>query len=139
MFFSFGLVLLVILLALVQYTFFIFMAGRARERTGVAAPAITGNEEFERYYRVQMNSVELLVAFIPAMLIGAMTLSIWLTAVLGLVYLIGRQLYYHAYVTEPKQRGLGFMLSLLPIIILLVGSIVSVIKTWVDAGFIPLQ
>ncbi|HZP66237.1 MAG TPA: MAPEG family protein, partial [Rudaea sp.] len=62
---------LVILLALFEYIGFGILVGRARERYGVKAPAITGNEIFERYFRVQQNTLELLILFVPAMLITA--------------------------------------------------------------------
>lgn len=127
-----SLVYVVVLLALLQYTFFTFMVGRARGRYGISAPSITGHEEFERYYRVQMNTVELLVAFLPAMFIGAATVAAWFSASLGIVYLIGRQMYFSAYIRDPKSRSLGFVLSLLPIIILLVTSLVSSVMTMIS-------
>ena len=56
----------IVMLALVQYFYFIIEVGRARGRFGVAAPATSGNEEFERYFRVQQNTLEQLIMFIPA-------------------------------------------------------------------------
>jgi len=61
------LVQLVIGLAMVQFFFFLFAVGKARGTYKVPAPATTGNEVFERYFRVQMNTLELLVMFVPAM------------------------------------------------------------------------
>jgi len=40
-------------LAVLQVPVFGFRVGKARGRYGVKAPAITGNETFERYFRVQ--------------------------------------------------------------------------------------
>jgi hypothetical protein len=122
-----NMVWLVMLLALLQYTIFIFMVGRARGRFGVSAPAVTGHEEFERYYRVQMNTVEMLVALIPALGIGAMVLSNEFASAMGAIYLVGRQLYFMSYVKN-QSRGLGFVLSFLPIIVLILGSVGMIVK-----------
>ena len=54
-------------LALLQYIAFGILVGKARGRYGVKAPAITGNDIFERYFRVQQNTLELLVVMLPAM------------------------------------------------------------------------
>jgi glutathione S-transferase len=106
---------LVALLALVQYLAFGALVGSARGKYGVQAPATTGNEVFERYYRVQMNTLELMVALLPALWIaGAYWDPRWAAAA-GAVYLIGRMIYLRAYTRNPGSRALGFMLSLAPI------------------------
>jgi glutathione S-transferase len=116
-------VAVVIVLALLQYIVFGALVGRARGRYGVKAPAVTGNEVFERYFRVQQNTLELLVAFVPAAwLFGAYVDPRW-AALLGLVYLAGRVLYLRGYVADPARRELGFSLSVLPIAVLLLGAL----------------
>ena len=128
-----ALVNIVIVLALLQYIAFAYAVGAARGRCGVAAPAITGNSEFERYYRVQMNTLELLIAFIPGMLIfGHYVSSLW-AAVLGLAYIVGRTLYFFTYIQDPAKRSAGFGLSFLPVVILLVGSLYATVR--VQLGF----
>ena len=122
------LVQLVIGLALVQFFFFLFAVGKARETYKVAAPATTGNEVFERYFRVQMNTLELLVVFIPAISIFSQYFGSYLGAGLGVVYLLGRIVYFTSYVKDPKSRSMGYGLSVLPIMILLVGAIVGAIR-----------
>jgi glutathione S-transferase len=114
---------IVIVLALAQLFYFSLAVGRARGRYNVPAPATTGNEIFERYFRVHMNTLELLVMFIPSILLFGQYLSPYLAAALGAVYLIGRFVYLFAYVKDPKKREVGFGLSILPILILLVGAI----------------
>jgi len=125
-----GLVWLIALVALLQYTFFSFMVGKARGTYGIQAPAVTGHEEFERYYRVQMNTVELLVSFLPALGISAMAVSPWFATAMGVVYVIGRQLFYFSYVKDPKSRGLGFSLSFFPIVAMIIGSIIYIVKDY---------
>lgn len=123
----------IIALALLQYIAFAVAVGRARGRTGVSAPATTGNPEFERYYRVQMNTLELLIAFIPAMyMFGAYISSLW-AAALGSLYLCGRVLYFNAYVHDPGKRGLGFGLSMLPVLALLIGGLYGALR--ISLGF----
>jgi uncharacterized MAPEG superfamily protein len=119
---------IVIGLALVQFLFFGFLVGKARGTYNVPAPATTGNEMFERYFRVQMNTLELLVLFLPAILIFAFYMSPVVAAGLGVVYLIGRQIYLYSYVKEPKSRSLGYALSMLPILVLVLGAIFGAIR-----------
>jgi glutathione S-transferase len=122
------LVQLVIGLALVQFFFFLFAVGKARQTYKVAAPATTGNEVFERYFRVQMNTLELLVMFIPAISIFSQYFGSYLGAGLGVIYLIGRIVYFTSYVKDPKSRSMGYGLSVLPIMILVAGAIVGAIR-----------
>lgn len=106
-------------LVVLQYLYFIVLVGRARGRYGVKAPAVTGHEGFERAYRVQMNTLELMVALLPSMLIAARFWPAEWVAGIGAVYLIGRFIYWRAYVDNPSSRGLGFGLSMLPVLVLL--------------------
>lgn len=122
------LVHLVLGLALVEFWFFGFAVGRARGRFKVPGPATSGHEIFERYFRVQMNTLELLVIFVPAILIFGLYLSPYLAAALGLIFIIGRLVYFFAYVKEPRSRELGFALSALPVVILLLGSIYGAVR-----------
>ncbi|MDJ0929471.1 MAG: MAPEG family protein [Gammaproteobacteria bacterium] len=117
------LVYLVIALALLQFFFFGGMVGRARVKYEVAAPSTSGNDVYERYFRVHYNTMEQLVVFIPAILLFGHYLSPNWAAAIGVIYLIGRFIYFRAYVTDPPKRGLGFGLSMLPIAILLLGGL----------------
>ena len=89
------------LLAVIQYLYFGFQVARARDRYGIKAPAISGNDEFERIYRVQANTMEMLVAFLPALYIAAAEWSTTLVGLIGLVYLAGRFIYVRSYVANP--------------------------------------
>lgn len=121
------LVALVILVALIQYIYFSIMVGKARGTYGVDAPATSGHELFDRYYRVQMNTMEMLVSLIPAMAIFAMNVRADVAAYAGIVYIVGRFIYLKSYVGDPKTRTLGFILSFLPILVLVVWGGISIV------------
>jgi glutathione S-transferase len=114
---------IVTVLALLEFFYFSLEVGRARGRYNVPAPATTGNEMFERYFRVHMNTLELLVMFIPSILLFGLYVNPYVAAGLGVIYLIGRLVYLFAYVKEPKTREVGFGLSVVPIVILMLGAI----------------
>ena len=122
------LVHIVVGLALVQFLFFCFAVGKARGTYKVAAPATTGNEMFERYFRVQMNTLELLVIFVPAILIFGQYFGAYVAVALGVIYLVGRLIYFTSYVKDPKSRSMGYGLSALPVMVLLAGSIFGAIR-----------
>lgn len=117
---------LVAIIAVFQFLFFGVMTGKARDKAGLEAPKVVGDEGFERMYRVQMNTLEALFMFMPALFIAANYWSHFLVSGLGAVYLLGRFIYWRAYVTAPKKRGLGFMLSLIPTLILMLLSVVGI-------------
>jgi glutathione S-transferase len=123
---------LVAILAVLQFTTFGFLTGGERRKSGLKAPAMTGDIGFERMYRVQMNTLELLIGFLPALFLAAKYWSPVWVASLGAVYLIGRLIYWRAYVSNPSNRTLGFALSIFPVLILsvlaLVGIILSIAK-----------
>ena len=96
------------ILALVMYIWVMMQVGGARRRTGIKAPAVTGNDEFERYYRVQMNTVEQFVIFLPALWLCATFFRPDVAAWLGLGWVIGRIVYALGYYKEAKKRGPGF-------------------------------
>jgi len=122
------LVEIVTLLALLQFFGFGIMVGRARGKYGVNAPAVTGHENFERVHRVQMNTLELLVMFLPALWIAANYASPAIVSGLGCLYLAGRLVYFQAYTSNPAKRGPGFGLSVLPIMILIVIGLLGAIS-----------
>ena len=116
---------IIALLAIVQFIIFSMLVGAARGKYGIKAPAMTGNEHFERAVRVQMNTLEQLVCFLPALLISASYWPQTYVAGAGLVYLVGRTLYRQAYVADPAKRGLGFALTVLPTMVLVLAGLVG--------------
>lgn len=116
-------VAIVIALALLEFVAFGILVGRARVRHGVKAPATSGHEIFERYFRVHYNTMELLVVFVPAAWLFGLYVSPRWGAGIGAVYLVGRVLYLRGYVKDPAKRELGFGMSVLPILVLVTGAL----------------
>ncbi|MBC7623189.1 MAG: MAPEG family protein [Aeromicrobium sp.] len=114
----------VAMLAVFQYLVFGGLVGRARGTYGIKAPAITGSELFERIYRAHMNTLEQLVALLPAMYVAARYWPANYVAAIGAVYLVGRVMYWRAYVKAPQTRGVGFALSFFPVMVLVLGALV---------------
>jgi len=104
---------------------------KARVKYKINAPATTGHPKFELAYRVQVNTVESTVAFIPALwLFSYYVSSVW-GAVLGVVWLLGRVWYAVAYSEDAKKRGGGFGLSFLAFVMLTVGALVEIVRQMV--------
>ena len=121
-------VALVASLALLVYMGIVISVGRARARYKVEAPAVTGDPIFERHFRVQQNTVEQLVVFLPALFLFAQFVSEGLAAILGLVFVAGRVLYAIGYVKDPARRGPGFLISSLASTVLVLGALVGSIR-----------
>lgn len=119
---------IVIGLALIEFFYFGWKVSRARTRYQISAPAISGNEIFERYLRVQMNTLEMLVIFIPSILIFSTYLNPQLGATIGAVFIVGRLVYLLTYVKDPRTRAIGFGLSAAPTLLLLIGGIVGAVR-----------
>jgi glutathione S-transferase len=120
---------LIILLAALQSLAFGGLVAWARGKYKVAAPAISGNEVFERFFRVHYNTNELLFVFMPSIWFFGSYLSPLWASVLGGTYLLGRVIYAIGYVRSPKQREIGFVMSAVPAFILLAGAIYGAVCT----------
>jgi glutathione S-transferase len=112
-------------LALLQFVWFAMLVGQARGKYGIRAPAVTGNEIFERHFRVQQNTLELLILFVPGIYLFSHYFNPLWAAALGVLYLLGRQLYATSYVKDPSSRSAGYGLSALPTLILVLGGLVG--------------
>ena len=117
-------VAIVTVAAMLQYYWFGWQEGVARGKYKIEAPAVSGNEMFERVFRVHMNTLEQLIVFLPSLWIFAFFISpIW-AAVLGVIFIIGRALYARTYVKDPKSRSPGFAMSALPQLLLMLGILI---------------
>jgi glutathione S-transferase len=119
------------LLALLLHLFLTMRVGQARSRYRIKAPAVTGNEHFERAYRVQMNTVEQMAFFLPALWLCAVLLSDIAAAVGGLIWVIGRTVYAVSYLNDPAKRGPGVVISTLTQLALWLGAAAGLVRAMV--------
>ena len=110
-----------------------FMVGRARGKYGVKAPATTGHDGFERVMRVQMNTQEAALMFLPSLWTAAAFGLPWLSAVFGAVWLVGRVWYAAAYAKPDGNRGPGFMIGMIALLCLIVQALWGIAWTFVLA------
>ncbi len=120
------------MLALLQIIVFTMLVGRARGMYDIKAPAVSGNEMFERYYRVHYNSLEQLILFLPGLWAFGYFIGQYWAAGLGVIYLVGRVIYAVTYVRDPATRSLGTLLSMLPAWILVLGGLIGALISWLS-------
>ena len=120
-------------LALLQFTWFSIQVGSMRVKHGVKAPAMSGPPEFERMERVQQNTMEQLVVFLPALWLHAYLVNPLWAAGIGLVFIIGRFIYRAAYLRDPATRSLGFTTGFLATAVLLVWALVRALYTVISS------
>ena len=119
---------LVSALALLEFCVFGWLVGMARERYKVPAPAVSGDPVFERTFRAQMNTLEQLVLFLPSIWLFAHYLNAWAAVALGVIFIIGRGLYFRGYVQAAEARHAGYVLSAIPNVTLLVGALIGTMR-----------
>jgi glutathione S-transferase len=120
-------IMLVTIFALILFFTVTINVGRARIKSGIKAPQMSGDPEFERAVRVQQNTLEQLVLFLPALWIFGTVVNPIYAAILGAVWIIGRILYAWGYYQAAEKRGPGFGLSSLVTIVLLLGSLGGIV------------
>ena len=117
-------VAIVSLLALLLYFFMGLRVGQGRVKYGVEAPAVTGHPDFERDYRIQMNTLEWLPLFLVSLWLFAFS---WnndvVAAAIGAVWILGRVLYLTGYAKAAEARGPGFCIQALATGVLLFGAL----------------
>jgi len=122
------LVAIVTILALGQFVLFSIQVGSMRGKHGVKAPAMSGHPEFERMFRIQQNTMEQLVVFVPTLWIFAQYVDSQWAAGLGLVFIIGRFVYRSSYLKDPAKRSMGFTITFLPTAVMLVWGLIAVLR-----------
>ncbi len=122
-------IILITVLALVQFTFFGALVAKARGSEGVAAPAMQGTAAFERLNRVHMNTLERLVLFLPLLWSAAQFWNPMWVSIAGVVFLLGRVLYWKGYVKSPADRLLGNIVTMLSIVALLLATLAGLAQS----------
>jgi glutathione S-transferase len=129
---DFSLVAIVTLLALLVYFVMGLRVGRGRSKYGVVAPAVTGNADFERLYRVQANTLEWLPMFLVSLWLFALYWDKRVAAVIGLVWIVGRVLYMISYSKLASSRGPGFGIQAFAVLALFLGAFGRIIYLMVS-------
>jgi glutathione S-transferase len=124
---------LVTCLTIAFYVFAGMRVSRARMAYGVKLPATTGNPDFERVYRVHMNTLEWLPIFLPSLWLFAIYIGDSSAATLGLVWIVGRILYMTGYMKAVEKRGPGFAIQGLTCVVLWAGSLGAIVWRLVHA------
>ena len=114
-------------LAILLYFYTSILVSRARAEFGVKLPAISGNADFERVFRVQMNTLEWMPIFLPALWLFALYVSDWGAAVLGLVWIGGRIIFIRGYADAAERRHQGFFIQMGACSVLWLGALVGVL------------
>ena len=115
------------LLAVLFYALLSVPIGQARKKSGIKAPAITGNADFERVFRVQMNTLEWMPIFLPALWLAAIYVSDPAAAAIGLVWIAGRALYARGYLEAAEKRGRGYSIQAVAAVLLWVVALFGVV------------
>jgi glutathione S-transferase len=118
---------LVTMLALLVYFITSVRVARARARYGVKLPAIMGNPDFERIFRVQMNTLEWLPIFLTSLWMFAIYISDTIAAAIGAVWIIGRIAYMIGYTRSVPGRSPGFAVQALATFTLLLGALGAIV------------
>jgi glutathione S-transferase len=121
-----------VLAAMVLY-YTMFIVGRTRKTHNIWPPVMTGHPDVDRALRVQGNTVEQVVIFLPLLWVATLYFHGWIPAALGLVWCLGRVLYAVGYMKEANKRGPGFAISSLASLALLILSIWGIVVSWMVA------
>jgi glutathione S-transferase len=120
--------------ALLLYFLVTLNVGRARVKYKVSPPQMTGNPDFERVLRVQQNTLEQIILFLPLLWLFSQFISpIWGSSI-GAVWIIGRILFAWGYYQAAEKRAVGFGVSILAILALLGGSFTGIIMSLLKAA-----
>ena len=118
------------IVTLLVVAFYFFLATRvaaAHRRFGVGLPATTGNPDFERIFRAHMNTLEWMPTFLVPLWLCAIYFSDTTAMVLGLVWIVGRALYFAGYSRAAEKRLPGFFIQSTACLLLFIGAAVGVI------------
>ncbi len=125
---------LVTCLAIAFYFFLSIQVSKARAKFGVKLPAISGNADFERVFRVHMNTLEWMPIFLPSLWLFAIYISDPGAAALGLVWIGGRALYLTGYAQAAEKRGPGFAVQFIAAAILWLGALGAIVWRMVQGS-----
>lgn len=110
-----------------------FNVGKARMKYGVKAPATTGEPTFERIYRVQMNTLESAICFLPSLWVFAAFMKDGWAGIVAAVWIVGRIVYAVTYQRDASKRSAGFAIGALALMVALLGGACGVVRALLAA------
>ena len=124
---------LVTVAAILVYFYIALAVAKARQKFGVPAPAMSGNPDFERIFRVQMNTLEWMPIFLPLLWLCAYYMSDRGAAIIGLIWIVGRILYMRGYAVAADRRETGFRIQGFACAVLLIGALAGIIPALIHS------
>jgi len=119
---------IVTLLAVAFYFFLATRVATAHGKFDVRLPATTGNPDFERIFRAHMNTLEWMPTFLVPLWLCAIYLSDVAAAVVGLVWIVGRAVYFAGYSRAVEKRLPGFFIQSTACLLLFIGAAAGAIR-----------
>ena len=117
---------MVALLAVLLYFVMATRVAAARSRFKVEHPATTGNPDFERVFRAHINTLEWMPIFLPTLWIAAFYFSDRAAAAAGLLWIIGRILFFIGYSKAVEKRVPGFLIQFVACALLMIGAVAGI-------------
>ncbi|WND03324.1 MAPEG family protein [Temperatibacter marinus] len=118
---------LVTILSALMLIWFALKVGGARGKHEIKAPSVSGPDEFNRVYRAHQNTVEMMVVFLPTLWVFSSLVNDLYAGILGIIWILGRVLYFFAYCKEASKRARGFLISFLALMVMIIWSLVNMV------------
>jgi glutathione S-transferase len=106
------------------------LVARTRRTTGIQPPVMTGDPRLDRALRVQGNTVEGFIVFLPALWLAALYFQGWVPPVIGLAWCLGRIAYAVGYMSDASRRHIGFAICMFAVLILVVLAAIGIVTDW---------
>ena len=123
----------VTLLAILIAIGFAILVARTRRATGIEPPAMGGNPRLERALRVQGNTVEGFIVFVPTLRLATLYFHGWIPPLIGLIWCVGRIIFAAGYMASAEKRHIGFTISILSVLALVVLAGIGMAGAWMAA------
>jgi len=111
------------------YFWTMMTVGKMRGKHEVKAPDCTGPDEFNNAFRVNANTLEQMVLFLPCLWLFAVYVGDMWAGIAGIIWAIGRIIYAKAYIAEPSKRAKGFLVGFATFVVVFIGSLVGIIMS----------
>jgi len=123
---------IVTILSVLLYFYISTRVSVARRKFSVKLPATSGHPDFERVFRVHMNTLEWMPIYLPLLWLAAVYLNDLAAAAVGIVWIIGRAMYLAGYTEAVAKRSRGFFIQATACIVLLIGAVAGIAMRFVS-------